>query len=338
MAGGYTPTHDRVLKGGSRDPHHGHGEKGHRRHPIPHAIRTICVVAFGEFCGTFMFLLLSFIGAQTALSTNAPGNSSAPLLPSTLMYIAASFGTALAVNVWIFYRVSGGMFNPAVTLGLVLVGAVKPLRGVLIFVTQLVAAIAAAAVTEGLIPGPLMVANTLGSGTSVVQGLFIEMFLTTQLVLTVFFLAVEKHRGTFLAPIGIGISVFIAHMVATNWTGTSINPARSFGPAVITGFVGYHWIYWLGPFMGALLAWVVYFVFKWLEYEEANPGQDDDDVERGETVVKAPSAQLEESLERLASRNSRPSTTARGGNDDIPRSPRSQRRNDSIVDGQMSRV
>ena len=112
---GYTPAHDRVFHGKSRDAHHGHGEKGHRRHPVPSNIRTICVVVFGEFCGTFMFLLLSFSGAQTALSTNDPGNPGAPLLPFTLLYIAASFGTALAVNVWIFYRVSGGMFNPAVS-------------------------------------------------------------------------------------------------------------------------------------------------------------------------------------------------------------------------------
>ena len=189
-------------------------------------------------------------------------------------------------------------------MGLVLVGAVEPLRALFIVPTQLVAAIAAAAVTDALIPGPLMVANTLGNGTSVVQGFFIEMFLTAQLVLTVYFLAVEKHRGTFLAPIGIGISVFIAHIVATNWTGTSINPARSFGPAVITKFVGYHWIYWIGPLLGAVLAWAVYGVFKWLEYEDANPGQDDDDLERGDKIVQVVSGDQAENGSRPVTRHS----------------------------------
>lgn len=150
----------------------------------------------------------------------------------------------------------------------------------MIIPTQIVASIAAAAVTHGLIPGPLLVTNTLASDVSIVRGLFLEMFLTAQLVLTVYFLAVEKHRATFLAPIGIGISVFMAHMCGTNYTGTSINPARSFGPAVIAGFVGYHWIYWLGPFMGALLSFGVYSLFKWLEYWTANPGQDSDDIEK----------------------------------------------------------
>ncbi|RGP73336.1 hypothetical protein FSPOR_2295 [Fusarium sporotrichioides] len=243
-------------------------------------IRNAIVIILGEFCGTFMFLLLSFIGAQTALVTNSPSDPDTPLLPFSLMYIAASFGTALAVNVWIFYRVSGGMFNPAVTLGLVLVGAVTPAHALLIIPSQLVAAITAAGITYALLPGPLLVTNALGNGTSVAQGVFIEMFLTAQLVLTVYFLAVEKHRSTHLAPIGIGISVFIAHICATNWTGTSINPARSFGPSVVAGFHGYDWIYYIGPFMGSFLAFGCYKTFKVLEYQTANPGQDDDDLER----------------------------------------------------------
>ncbi|KAL7895496.1 aquaporin-like protein [Trichoderma sp. SZMC 28014] len=239
-------------------------------------IRNEFVVVFGEFCGTFMFLLTSYIGTQAAIDNNSPGNPNAPLFPFSLMYIAASFGTALAVNVWVFFRVTGGLFNPAVTLGLVLVGAITPLRGLLIFPTQIVAGIAAAAVTDALLPGPLLVANKLSSGTSISRGLFIEMFLTSQLVITVYFLAVEKHRATFLAPLGIGLAVFIAHLCGTNFTGTGINPARSFGPCVVTSFTGYQWIYWAGPFMGSLLAFAVYRLLKWLEYHNANPGQDDD--------------------------------------------------------------
>ncbi|KAM0261990.1 hypothetical protein ACHAQJ_001996 [Trichoderma viride] len=239
--------------------------------------KAALIIGVGEFCGTFMFLLLSFMGAQVALDNNPTGQRPDP---STLLYIASSFGTALAVNVWVFYRVTGGMFNPAVTLGLVLVGAVKPLRALIIVPTQIVAGIAAAAVVSGLLPGHLSVTNSLGSDTSIVQGLFIEMFLTAQLVLTVYFLAVEKHRATFLAPMGIGVSVFIAHMAGTNFTGTGINPARSFGPAVVTGsFRGYHWIYWLGPCMGALLSFSVYSLLKALEYQIANPGQDAGDPE-----------------------------------------------------------
>ncbi|RSL55798.1 hypothetical protein CEP54_009215 [Fusarium duplospermum] len=308
--------------------HDGQVQPGEQGHPIPSTTRNSVVLVLGEFCGTFMFLLLSFIGAQTALVTNNPSDPSAPLEPFSLMYIAASFGTALAVNVWIFYRVSGGMFNPAVTLGLMLVGAVKPLNGLLIIPTQLVAAIAAAAVTDGLTPGPLLVANTLGNGTSKAQGVFMEMFLTAQLVLTVYFLAVEKHRSTYLAPIGIGISVFISHICATNWTGTSINPARSFGPAVVTKFVGYHWIYWVGPFMGALLAFGCYKMFKWLEYQTANPGQDDDDIEKGRRHRLGFHSHAHE---KAAMPSAQVDTIQ-------PKDASPHQRNDSMVDGQMSPV
>jgi hypothetical protein len=159
------------------------------------------------------------------------------------------------------------------------------------------AAIAAAAVTSALIPGPLTVGNKLSPGVSVPRGLFLEMFLTAQLVLTVYFLAVEKHRSTYLAPLGIGTSVFLAHLCGTKYTGTSINPARSFGPAVVTagqrggpGFPGYHWIFWLGPFMGTLLAWSCYTILKWLEYETANPGQDAPDLELANRDAAAPTA------------------------------------------------
>ncbi|KAL6901389.1 aquaporin-like protein [Trichoderma evansii] len=280
------------------------------------------VICVGEFCGTFMFLLLSFMGAQVALDNNPTGQK---LDPATLLYIASSFGTALAVNVWVFYRVTGGMFNPAVTLGLVLVRAVTPLRALIIVPTQIVAGIAAAAVVSGLLPGYFDVTNGLGSSTNTAQGLFIEMFLTAQLVLTVYFLAVEKHRATFLAPVGIGVSVFIAHMAGTNFTGTGINPARSFGPAVVTGkFPGYHWIYWLGPCLGALLSFVVYTLLKVLEYPIANPGQDAGDPETANEEALAAAQMGQQGLALVRSRTrsgsvpsdvrfKRDSTAMRGG-------------------------
>lgn len=90
-------------------------QPGQRKHMLGDSIRNILVVVFGEFCGTFMFLMLSFAGAQTAINNNQPNIPGAPLAPASLLYIACSFGTAIAVNVWVFYRVTGGMFNPAVS-------------------------------------------------------------------------------------------------------------------------------------------------------------------------------------------------------------------------------
>jgi aquaporin related protein len=68
------------------------------------------------------------------------------------------------------------------------------------------------------------------------------MFLTTLLVFTICMLAVEKHKATFLAPVGIGIALFVAELAGVYFTGGSLNPARSFGPCVVLkSFPGYHW-------------------------------------------------------------------------------------------------
>ncbi|KAL8658552.1 MAG: hypothetical protein Q9226_000927 [Calogaya cf. arnoldii] len=244
----------------------------------------------GEFAGTFLFLFFAFAGTQVA-NTKAPDApiASAPD-PASLLYIALCFGFSLAVNAWVFFRISGGLFNPA---------ALPWLRGALLVLSQLLGGIISAAIVSVLFPGPLNVRTSLSPITSIAQGLFIEMFLTAQLVFTIFMLAAEKHKGTFIAPIGIGLSLFIAELTGERknemihvhhftdlglgvyYTGGSLNPARSFGPSVVLhSFYNYDWIYWLGPVLGALLASGLYKFIKILEYETANPGQDFDEREQ----------------------------------------------------------
>ena len=105
------------------------------------------------------------------------------------------------------------------------------------------------------------------------------MLLTTLLITTVLFLAVETHKARHMAPIAIGGALFVGHIAGIPWTGASINPARSFGPEIVSGFKGHDWIYYIGPFLGAFLANGVYRLMKFLEYETSNPGQDFDDQE-----------------------------------------------------------
>jgi aquaporin related protein len=144
----------------------------------------------------------------------------------------------------------------------------------------MIAGIAAAAVVSAILPGDLNVSTTLGNGVTPAMGVFLEMFLTSLLVFTIFMLAAEKHKATFLAPIGIGLALFVAEMVGVFFTGGSLNPTRSFGPCVVTGeFPGYHYIYWFGPLMGTLLAFAMYRIVKTVEYQTVNPGQDFDDHE-----------------------------------------------------------
>jgi aquaporin rerated protein, other eukaryote len=96
---------------------------------------------------------------------------------------------------------------------MVLIGAITFTRGVLLFITQLVAAIAAAAIVSSLFTEGLNVSTTLHETTSIAQGTITEMLLTTQLVFTIFMLAAEKHASTIIALVGIGVSLFIAELM-----------------------------------------------------------------------------------------------------------------------------
>ncbi|KAF1993947.1 aquaporin-like protein, partial [Amniculicola lignicola CBS 123094] len=251
-------------------------------------------VAFiGEFFGTTMFLFFAFAGTQVAnVNSSAPseGASSSTTTgadtgfsPIVLLYISVVFGFSLMVNVWVFFRISGGLFNPAVTFAMLLTRSMSPLRFFVNLVAQLSGSIFASFLVSVLFPTKLNVRTTLSADTSLVRGVFIEAILTAELVFTIFMLAKEKHKATFIAPVGIGLALFVAELVGVFYTGGSLNPARSFGPCVVTGiFDPEHWIYWVGPAVGAVIAVAVYKVIKILEYEMANPGQDDDDKEAHE--------------------------------------------------------
>src|SRR5277367_962387 len=129
---------------------------------------------FGEYVGTTMFLFMAFGATHIA---NLPGASSKtsngePFIDTAnLTFIATTFGLALLVNVWVFIRVSGALFNPAISLALALTGIITPMRAALFTVAQILGGITAAALIEALTSGPLNVNNRLGSDISIPQGL-----------------------------------------------------------------------------------------------------------------------------------------------------------------------
>jgi len=234
------------------------------------------VAMAAEFVGTTLFLWFALSGTQIANSLSAGASAdTASASQLALLYIALSFGFSLMANAWVFYRVSGGLFNPAVTLGLCLAGGLPWIRGLLLLPAQLLGSIVGAALVTCMFPGPHTFTTTLGHGASTTQGLFIEMFLTALLVITILMLAVEKSRVAPMAPLGIGLALFVAELSGVYYTGGSLNPARSFGPAVaLRTFDHYHWIYWVGPLLGACAAAGFYGFAKYFNYEDVNPGQD----------------------------------------------------------------
>ncbi|KAH9032654.1 aquaporin-like protein [Lactarius pseudohatsudake] len=224
--------------------------------------------ALFEFVGTTVFLLLAFGGTQG--SNEVEGSD----LERTL-YIATAFGLSLLVSAWFFFRATGGLFNPDVSLALFLIGAIRPVRFILFCIAQLTGAITAAAVILSLTPGALTYNTVPSPNINLAQGVFIEMFITAALCLAVLMLAAEKHSATPFAPIGVGLTLFACHLFAVPYTGAAMNTARAFGPAVVTGFPDdAQWIYWLGPFLGALLATAFYICLKHYQYWTLNPGQE----------------------------------------------------------------
>lgn len=113
-----------------------------------------------EFVGTTFFFLLGLGGIQAATAEALQTGSTV----EHVLYIATSMGFSLLVTAWLFYRVTGGLFNPNITLALFLVGIVGPVRFVLFCIAQMVGAIAASAIIYGLTPGPLSVKYTVPRG------------------------------------------------------------------------------------------------------------------------------------------------------------------------------
>ncbi|BGP30654.1 hypothetical protein JCM10296v2_002411 [Rhodotorula toruloides] len=259
------------------------------------AFKNHAVAAIDEFVGMCLFLFFAFGGTNVANmavldvnSTAQPDQTGATAaLPNTsnLLYIAFSFGISLTVVAWCFYRISGGLFNPAITLGMFLVGAMSPVRAVILAFAQILGGITGAAITEALLPGNSMVRTTLKTGISVVL-----------------LLATEKHRGTFLAPLPIDLALFCSELVSVYYTGGSLNPARTFGPCVVQhSFESYHWLYWVGPALGALVASGFYHLIKHLEYETVLADDDsDDEDDRDEEEQVAPPQQTQAPVLQIA--------------------------------------
>ena len=143
---------------------------------------------------------------------------------------------------------------------MILIKNMNLVRGFLLLSAQLAGAIFSAYIVSILFPTQFNVRTTLSAETSLVQGVFIEALLTAELVFTIFMLANEKHRATFMAPVGIGLALFVSELIGVYYTGgvsiepkpfrallislQSLNPARSFGPCVVSGvFDSEHWIY-----------------------------------------------------------------------------------------------
>jgi len=179
-----------------------------------------------------------------------------------LVGIALAHGVVLAVVITATAHISGGHINPAVTIG-VWVGRKIETRMALIYIAaQLLGATVAAAFLAGLYPTAAVDAASLGTpmladGISVSTGIMIEAILTFFLVFTVFGTAVDS-RAPNLGGWAIGLVLVFAILAGGPLTGASLNPARTFGPALLGGYWTGHIVYWVGPILGGIVAAGIY--------------------------------------------------------------------------------
>lgn len=231
------------------------------------SMKNLFVVCSGEFIGTFVFLWSAFVIANAANNDTFFPEDSAN--PAKIIMIAFGFGFGVMIGIFLTAKVSGGNLNPAVTLTLVLARAVDPVKGLCMMCTQLIAGMAAAGAASAMTPGPVLFANALGGGCSKGRGLMIEAFGTCILCITVLMTVVEKSSLNDFAPVCIGLSLFIGHLICIFYTGAGLNPARSLGPAVAKrSFPVYFWIYWIGPIIGAFIAAGIWYFWTFLKYQE----------------------------------------------------------------------
>ncbi|OCF62031.1 hypothetical protein L486_01697 [Kwoniella mangroviensis CBS 10435] len=210
-------------------------------------------------------------------TTSSPSADAALALVS-YFYSAAAFGVSLFATSTIFYRFTGSIFNPSVSLALYLIGAIKPIRFILVSAAQMAGSLVAFAILTGPSPIELDVNVQFQNGTSRTKGVFIEAFSTAGLILSVLMLAVvpfKKHLFTPFAPMGFALTLFIIVLYSSPFTGGAVKAFQIITGSIVrtpaavlfrapllieSDSLG------LGPTLGSLLATGAYVFLKAVHY------------------------------------------------------------------------
>ena len=216
-----------------------------------------------EFFATFTFV---FIGvAVTGAALNAPPGYiiSGASMPDGAGYliIALGHGVGIASGYIVVGRISGGHMNPAVTIATILSGHTGLIRGISYILGQLAGSALAVLVVDQYVwsLSDLGVQSIEMSGGAA-HGLVLQVILVFFLVFVIFATTIDKRGNPVIAPLAIGMVIFVAHVIGYTLTGGSVNPARTFGPALIHGFWEDHWVYWVGPILGGVAGAVFYVI------------------------------------------------------------------------------
>jgi len=176
--------------------------------------------------------------------------------------IAVAHGLAILIGVYAFGHISGGHFNPAVSFGMWITRRIDLRKMLAYWVAQLLGATLAALILSHVYQGGPVDAHL---GTPAIDptigprlGFLIEAILTFFLVITVFGVAVDSRASTSFAGLAIGFAIIVDILMGGTLTGAAMNPARAFGPALISHYWQDQWVYWAGPLVGGGAAAILY--------------------------------------------------------------------------------
>lgn len=213
-----------------------------------------------EFVGAFAVI---FFGAGSICADQFLRTSSNGQIGLGLLGIALAYGLAISIMVTSLGHISGGHFNPAITIGFWVTRKLSTFDTVAYWIAQLAGGVTAAYILRRLpvdVWGPVQLGTPdLASGISRTNGMIFEGIMTFFLVFVVFATAVDE-RGAFdkVAGFAIGLTITMGALFGGPFTGAALNPARAFGPALAANHWTNHGVYWIGPMAGGIVAGVLY--------------------------------------------------------------------------------
>lgn len=200
-----------------------------------------------ELLGSFLFLTIGYLSVPAFGAANTSG----------LLVVPFAFGLGLLVAIFAFGHISGGHYNPAVTIAMVLDKRTTPIDAVGYVLSQIIGAVAAGLLVAVAVSQQAVAAGITKpfEGVTDVGALIIETTMTAGFLVVI--LASTK-RAPALAALAIPLALVAIHFATASLTGASVNPARSLGSAIVGGDLSAIWIYVVGPIVGAVIGWLAW--------------------------------------------------------------------------------
>jgi aquaporin-1 len=237
-------------------------------------------VMMAEFLAMTLFV---YIGCATAVLYSAPRDFDYKMSPFSTIHsfsfsvtIPLTFGLAIAALVYAIGPMGAGQINSTLTWALTLAGRMSWWQCLANTIAQFSGSILGASLLLGTLPNPFQTSlgsNAVANGVSVGNAFMGETIMTMVLALVVLWctsVETSKVGHPAFAPLAIGFTVFLGHTVLLPLDGCSINPSRSFGPALISMKWDNFWVFVVGPYLGASLAVGLYYVMEWMRFQESD--------------------------------------------------------------------